>query len=535
MGHREIYMAAPHMIDRLSILLVLLGVVSSWPSSSMLQGMNLPHMTWDVEEVSGKSFDYIIVGGGTAGCPLASTLSMKFSVLLVERGGSPYENPLVMEKKYYGLSLLETDYFSSLSQRFVSADGVSNLRGRVLGGSSAINGGFYSRASREFVERSGWDQEMVEKAYEWVESRVVFQPALTPWQTTTQFGLLQAGILPYNGYSLEHVEGTKIGGSIFDKSGIRHTSADLLRGGNPENVTVLLNATVKNIVFRNSSGGNETWATGISFIRSDQSTEETFEAFLNMANDSTAPQGDIILAAGAIGSPTILLLSGVGPPKHLEKFDIPVIVNLTGVGRDMKDSPCISLLADSRPMERPADPPQVTGIASDLKFVIEAGILPISFNTTLIPVAGKLAFPVSKGRLKLNSTDPRENPSVKFNYLNKEQDLRQCVEMVELLQRVVSSQAVTVFLGVEHKKGIMSGQEELSSFCKKNVRTFYHYHGGCPVGSVVDSDYRVHGVKGLRVVDGSTFLESPGTNPMATLMMLGRYQGMKILQERKSA
>lgn len=280
---------------------------------------------------------------------------------------------------------------------------------------------------------------------------------------------------------------------------------------------------------------NETWAAGISFVRSDGSTEETFEAFLNVANDSTTPQGDIILAAGAIGSPTLLLLSGVGPLKHLKKFDIPVVVDLKGVGREMKDNPCISLLADSRPMDRPADPPQVAGIAQDLRFVIEAGILPISFNTTVIPVAGKLAFPVSRGRLKLSSTDPRENPSVKFNYLGKEEDLRQCVEMVELLQQVVSSQAVTVFLGVERKKDSLLGQEQLSGFCKKNVRTFYHYHGGCLIGSVVDSDYRVYGVKGLRVVDGSTLVESPGTNPMATLMMLGRYQGMKILQERDSA
>lgn len=210
-------------------------------------------MTSDVDEVSGRSFDYIVVGGGTAGCPLAATLSEKFSVLLVERGGSPYENPLVMEKKYYGFSLLSTDELSSLAQRFVSVDGVSNLRGRVLGGSSAINGGFYSRASREFVERAGWDEEMVEKAYQWVESRVVFEPVLTPWQFTAQFGLLEAGILPYNGYSLEHVEGTRIGGSVFDNFGIRHTSADLLRGGNPKNIAVLLNATVKNIKFHNSS------------------------------------------------------------------------------------------------------------------------------------------------------------------------------------------------------------------------------------------------------------------------------------------
>ncbi|XP_031402819.1 (R)-mandelonitrile lyase-like [Punica granatum] len=527
-------MTAPHKIVRLFILFVFLVHGSSSFLFSPPQRKNLPHMTSDVEEVSGKSFDYIIVGGGTAGCPLAATLSEKFSVLLVERGGSPFENPLVMEKKYYGYSLFETDEFSSVAQSFVSVDGVRNLRGRVLGGSSAINGGFYSRASKEFVKKAGWNEEMVAKAYEWVESRVVFPPMLTPWQFTAEFGLLEAGILPYNGYTLEHVEGTKIGGTVFDQLGTRHTSADLLQGGNPENIIVLLNATVKNIIFHNNSDKNETCASGISFIRSDGTADETFEAVLSGANDSSSPLGDVILAAGAMGSPAILLLSGVGPPKHLKKFDIPIVVALKDVGRQLKDNPCISLMADSRPLNRPADPPQVAGIAKDLKFIIEAGVLPISANSTLVPVAAKLAFPKSKGRLKLNSMDPRENPTVKFNYLSKEEDLKQCVEMVEMLQRVVSSQAVTVFLGAEHKKDVLVGSEDLPGLCQKNVRTFYHYHGGCSVGSVVDSDYRVYGVKGLRVVDGSTFLESPGTNPMATLMMLGRYQGMKILQERDS-
>ncbi|CAK7326095.1 unnamed protein product [Dovyalis caffra] len=108
-------------------------------------------MTSDVTEISGRSFDYIIVGEGTAGCPIAATLSDKFSVLLVERGGSPYENPLILDKKFYGFPLFQSNEFSSVAQSFVSKDGVSNRRGRVLGGSSAIDVWFYSRASDAFV------------------------------------------------------------------------------------------------------------------------------------------------------------------------------------------------------------------------------------------------------------------------------------------------------------------------------------------------------------------------------------------------
>ena len=92
-------------------------------------------MTSNVKEVASKSYDYIIMGGGTCGCPLTATLSEKFSVLLIERGGSPYGNPLVIDRRYYGFPLIKTDKYMSVAQSFTSEDGIGNVRGRVLGGS----------------------------------------------------------------------------------------------------------------------------------------------------------------------------------------------------------------------------------------------------------------------------------------------------------------------------------------------------------------------------------------------------------------
>ncbi|GLT61113.1 hypothetical protein SLA2020_338410 [Shorea laevis] len=453
-----------------------LSASSTSSSSSSLppQGKSLPYMTSDAEEVAGKSFDYIVVGGGTAGCALAATLSERFTVLLVERGGSPYGNPLVLDKKYYGLSLFQTDEYTSVAQRFISKDGVMNRRGRVLGGSSAINLGFYSRASERFIKKVGLDKELVTEAYKWVESRIVFKPELTLWQTAAEFGFLEAGILPYN--------------------------------GNPENITVLLNATVENVIFYNENR-NKSRARGIRFIKSNGSPDQTHEAYLNQPEpDGCSSWGDVILSAGALGSPQILLLSGIGPQQHLRNFNIPIVLDMEGVGQGMKDNPAIALMVDNKTQKRLPDSPQVV-----------------------------VAFPESEGKLELNSRDPRENPSVQFNYLEKEKDLEQCVKLSQLLERVARSQSIAMFVGMEHKNNLMSSEDELRKSCKKNVRTFYHYHGGCTVGSVVDMDYKVYGVKGLRVVDGSTFMESPGTNPMATLLMLGRYQGIKILQEREDA
>lgn len=95
-------------------------------------------------------YDYIVIGGGTAGCPLAATLSQNYSVLLLERGGSPYGNPNISDLAAFGAALSDTSP-TSPAQRFISEDGVINSRARVLGGGSCLNAGFYTRASPQYV------------------------------------------------------------------------------------------------------------------------------------------------------------------------------------------------------------------------------------------------------------------------------------------------------------------------------------------------------------------------------------------------
>ncbi|KAI4314150.1 hypothetical protein L6164_027085 [Bauhinia variegata] len=199
----------------------------------------------------------------------------------------------------------------------------------------------------------------------------------------------------------------------------------------------------------------------------------------------------------------------------------------------MQDNPCIAIFLDTMPQNRLPDPPQVAGIADDFKIVVEAAIIPISTNATRVNIAAKVAFPSSKGTLELSNTDPRVNPIVKFNYLASESDMEECIKMSQLLSRIAKSKSIAFFLGTSRQSKLMSTQD-LKQFCRENVRTIYHYHGGCSVGSVVNRQYHVQGIKGLRVVDGSTFSKSPGTNPMATLLMLGRYEGIKILREREA-
>ncbi|GLJ35391.1 hypothetical protein SUGI_0711800 [Cryptomeria japonica] len=204
-------------------------------------------MTADAQEAASRSYDYIGVGGGTAGCPLAATLSQHYS---------PYGNPDVEDfKSFYKIFAGSPTNYPYVAEGFVSEDGVQLVRARVLGGGTTINGGFYSRASSEYIQKIGWDEQLVNESYEWVEKLAAFkQYKLFNWISAVKDGLFEAEVLPYNGYTLEHLEGTRISASIFDKNGKRHTAADLRHYANPENIVVLLNATASRIIFKLESG-----------------------------------------------------------------------------------------------------------------------------------------------------------------------------------------------------------------------------------------------------------------------------------------
>lgn len=203
-------------------------------------------------------YDYIVVGGGTAGCPLAATISHSHQVLLLERGGAPSEFPSLASQEGFLRTLVDAAAPDSPAQFFVSEDGVPNSRGRVLGGSSAINAGFYSRAHPQFFRSTGvpWNMALVNESYEWVEKAVAFRPLIRRWQSAFLDGLLDANITPYNGFSVRHIPGTKIGATTFDPSGRRHSAADLLSSASPNNIRVALRATAERIVFKLSSNGN---------------------------------------------------------------------------------------------------------------------------------------------------------------------------------------------------------------------------------------------------------------------------------------
>ncbi|KAH0889156.1 hypothetical protein HID58_051585 [Brassica napus] len=508
-------------------------------------------------------FDYIIVGGGTSGCALAATLSQNASVLVLERGGSPYENPAATDIGNFATTLSNTSP-KSWSQLFISEDGVYNTRARVLGGGSVLNAGFYTRAGDDYVKEAEWEGGEVEAAYEWVEEKVTFQPPVMGWQTALKDGLLEAGEFPYNGFTYDHINGTKIGGTIFDQAGHRHTAANLLEYANPDTLAVYLHATVHKILFT-TKGRPRPKAYGVIF--------QDANGVLHKAELAKTAMNEVILSAGAIGSPQLLMLSGVGPMAHLASHGIkPMVLDHPMVGQGMGDNPMNAIFIPS-PTPVEVSLIQVVGITKYDNYIEGAsGASRTNTSTTLSTqsitdffksvhpllsattkaglILQKVAGPVSRGHLELRNTNPNDNPSVRFNYYQEPEDLRKCVEGITTIIKVVNSNAFSKFkypdatihgllnlilsIPTNLRPRHVTSAFDLRQFCIDTVMTIWHYHGGCQVGRVVDKNYKVLGIDGLRVIDGSTFLKSPGTNPQATVMMLGRYMGQKISREREA-
>ncbi|XP_071903101.1 protein HOTHEAD-like [Coffea arabica] len=528
----------------------------------------------------GEGYDYIIVGGGTAGCPLAATLSQNYSVLLLERGGAPFGNVNVSFMQNFHISLADTSS-SSASQFFVSTDGVLNSRARVLGGGTCINAGFYTRASSSYIREVGWDEKLVNESYPWVEKQVVHKPDLAPWQQALRDSLLEVGISPFNGFTYDHLYGTKVGGTIFDRFGRRHTAAELLASANPEKLSVLIHATVQKIVF--DTRGKRPRATGVIF-KDEKGIQH--RAFL-----SRDTRSEIILSSGAIGSPQLLLLSGIGPKADLKKFNIPTVLNNPFVGKGMADNPLNTIFIPTNgPVQQSLI--QTVGITK-MGVYIEAssgfgqstdsiqchhGILSAELGqlSTIPPklrtqeaiqayrkrkrdlphevfkggfILEKIARPLSTGKISLINTNVDDNPSITFNYFSHPRDLQKCVNGIRIMEKIVNSNRFTnisqckketiekvLNMSVQANVNLIPKQTNdtkfLEQFCRDTVVTIWHYHGGCHVGKVVGPDYKVLGVQRLRVVDGSIFRDSPGTNPQATVMMMGRYMGVKILRKR---
>ncbi|ESQ43338.1 hypothetical protein EUTSA_v10015735mg, partial [Eutrema salsugineum] len=295
----------------------------------------------------------------------------------------------------------------------------------------------------------------------------------------------------------------------------------------------------------------------------------------------TMKLNEVILSAGAMGSPHLLMLSGVGPKAHLAAHGVKhMVLDHPMVGQGMGDNP-MNLVFVPSPMPVEMSLVQVVGITKFDSYIEGGSNVSISYDLTrrffdgvldlfnetsrttsrkiltqsiakllksldlgfkvAINANGmvqKVTGPASRGYMELQNTNPDDNPSVTFNYYQEPEDLNKCVEGLNTIIKVIDSKAFSKYKypGVTGRELLnhmltlptnlrprhVTSTFNLKQFCIDTVMTMYHYHGGCQVGRVVDKNYKVLGIDALRVIDGSTFLKSPGTNPQATVMMLGR-------------
>lgn len=516
-----------------------------------------------------SSHDYVIVGGGVAGCVLANRLSEdpQTSVLLLEAGGRD-TSPLIAAPG----GLLPIMMTGRHAWRYMSApqshlDGrpLYSPRGKVLGGGSSINGMVYDRGMHSDYDRwaqqgnRGWSFAEVLPYFRRLED---FAPADDRWHgkggpiavtraaQTHPFAraFVEAGQQAgypfcddFNGAGREGVGPVDL--TVGKGRRASASRAYLHPAMRRPNLTVLTDAHVTSIDFV------ERRATGVCFSRENQAcrAEATRE---------------VILAGGAINSPQLLMLSGIGPADHLRDHDITVVADLPGVGRNLQDHLAAqvkyrstkpwSMLRYLNPLRGAAAMAQYLAFRSgplaepgmsvaafvksdpildepDIKMLLVSALF-ANNGQTLVPQHGfyahiNVARPDARGSVSLASTDPFAPPIIDQNFNGTERDRRVMRAGVRIARHIFAQSAFDTCRGDELAPGAdISSDEEIDAFIRENAEADYHSVGTARMGTdrmaVVDPELRVHGIEALRVVDASVMPHLPGGNTAIPVAMI---------------
>jgi choline dehydrogenase len=532
------------------------------------------------------SFDYIIVGAGTAGCLLANRLSADpaTSVLLVEAGGKDDYFWIDIPVGYlYTINNPRTDWCYKIEpDPGLNGRSIGYARGRVLGGCSSINAMIYMRGQRSDYDHwaalgnRGWSWDEVLPYFKRtedyqhgadeahgaggelrVEERRVSWEILDAWRDAAE----ECGIPRI----AEFNRGDNFGNAYFQvnqRRGVRWsaTKAFLRPVQHRPNLRVLIDAHVNRVCIDVSGGQRR--ATGIEVRHAD-------------GERTIAARREVILAAGAIGSPQILQLSGVGPAALLQALGIPVVHDSPGVGGNLQDhlqirlmykvSGCTTLneransllgkaamgleylLFRSGPLTMP--PSQLGAFArsdpSQPSANIEWHVQPLSLDRFGAPLHPFPAItpsvcnlrPSSRGHVRIKTPHPQDYPAITLNYLSAPEDQAIAVSSMRFTRRIMAAPALAKYRPEEFKPGAQAQtDEELMRAAGDLATTIFHPVGTCKMGhddlAVVDDRLRVRGIDALRVIDASIMPRITSGNTNAPTVMIAEKGAEFLLAQR---